>query len=128
MAVFLVCAGLLGLLAVALSLNVGRMRSRKKILLGDGGDGEMLAAIRAHANFVEFVPLCLVLIWLVSGFYGYRTVAGLSIVLLLARIVHAAGMLGYFRPGRGLGAIATVAVMLVASVWVGLAGLGVRLY
>ena len=30
MAVFLICAGLLGLLAVALTIHVGRMRTRKK--------------------------------------------------------------------------------------------------
>ena len=50
----------------------GRMRGAKKIYLGDGGDPEMLAAIRAHGNFIEFVPLCLLLIYFASDYYGYR--------------------------------------------------------
>ena len=57
MPVFFVCAGLLGLLVVVLTVNVGIMRGRKKINLGDGGDPEMIAAIRAHANLIEFAPL-----------------------------------------------------------------------
>ena len=71
MPVFFVCAGLLGLLVVVLTVNVGLMRGRKKIYLGDGGDPEMLAAIRAHANLIEFAPLCLLLIYMASDFYGF---------------------------------------------------------
>ena len=53
-------------LAVLLTLQVGRLRTRKKIFLGDGGDPEMVAAIRAHGNLIEFAPFCLLLIWLLS--------------------------------------------------------------
>ena len=38
MPVFFVCAGLLGLLLVLLTVNVSRLRRQKKISLGDGGD------------------------------------------------------------------------------------------
>ena len=75
MPVFFVCAGLLGLLAVSLTVSVGRLRMQKKIYLGDGGDPEMLAAIRAHGNFMEYVPLCLALIYFASDYYGYWPVA-----------------------------------------------------
>ena len=60
-----------GLLAVSLTVSVGRMRMQKKIYLGDGGDPEMLSAIRAHGNFMEYVPLCLALIYFASDYYGY---------------------------------------------------------
>ena len=50
MPVFFVCAGLLGLLVVVLTVNVGLMRGRKKINLGDGGDPEMTAAILARTR------------------------------------------------------------------------------
>ena len=95
MPVFFVCAGLLGLLAVLLTLNVGRMRTRKKIFLGDGGDPEMIAAIRAHGNLVEFAPLCLLLIWLLHA-TSTATAPSPScrVVLLVARVLHAGGMLG----------------------------------
>jgi uncharacterized membrane protein YecN with MAPEG domain len=128
MAVFLVCAGLLGLLGVLLSFNIGRVRTRKKIFLGDGGDTELITAMRVQANFIENVPLGLILIGLLGGSYGASTVAVLAVALLVARVLHAAGMLGYLGFGRPAGAILTIAVMLVSAVWVGLSGLGITLY
>ncbi|WP_395710290.1 MAPEG family protein [Reyranella sp.] len=128
MPVFFVCAGLLGLLTVALSLHVGRLRGRKKIFLGDGGDPEMLSAIRAHANLVEFAPLCLVLIYLAADFYGFVVTALLSLVLLIARALHAGGMLDVIPMGRFLGAIGTIVVLTVAGILLVLAGVGLRQY
>jgi len=128
MPVFFVCAGLLGLLTVALSLHVGRLRGRKKIWLGDGGDPEMLAAIRAHANLVEFAPICLLLIYLAADFYGFRVTAILSLVLLIARALHAGGILGVIPMGRTLGAIGTIVVLTVAAILLVVAGVGLRQY
>src|SRR5215813_11733509 len=101
---FFVCAGLLGLLGIALLSNVGRMRGRTKIFIGDGGNEELITAMRVQANFVENVPLGLILIWLVSASYGPATIAALSVGLVLARALHAAGMLGYLPFGRPAGA------------------------
>ena len=128
MAVFFVCAGLIGLLAAGLTINVGRMRGQKKIFIGDGGDKEMLAAIRAQGNLIELAPLCLFLIYLLHGPYGNRTVAVLAIVLVVARFVHAGGMLGLLGFGRAAGAIATTAVLAIASLLLALVGLGIKLY
>jgi uncharacterized membrane protein YecN with MAPEG domain len=125
---FFVCAGLLGLLAVALLTNVGRVRGKTKIFIGDGGNTELITAMRVQANFIENVPLCLILIWLVSTFYGVATIATLSILLVVARVLHAAGMLGYLPYGRPAGSTITLLVLVVSSIWVGLAGLGVKLY
>jgi uncharacterized membrane protein YecN with MAPEG domain len=125
---FFVCAGLLGLLAVALLSNVGRLRGKTRVFIGDGGNTELITAMRAQANFVENVPMALLLIWLVSTFYGAATVAALSVLLVVARVLHAAGMLGYLKFGRAAGATITLLVLVVASIWLGLAGLGVKLY
>ena len=76
----------------------------KKIYLGDGGDPEMLAAIRAHGNLMEFAPLCLLLIYLRATSTASGVTAGLSVVLLIARVLHAGGMLGFIPLGRFLGA------------------------
>jgi len=122
-AVFFICAGLIGVLAVLLTANVGRLRTRKKIFLGDGGDPEIVAAIRAHGNLIEFVPLCLLIIWLLHGPYGHRTIAVMGIVLLLARLLHAGGMLGLVPLGRMLGATGTTLLLAVASVMLALAGI-----
>jgi len=123
MAVFLVCAGLLGLLAAALTIQVGRVRTRKKIFLGDGGDAEMIAAIRAHGNLIELTPLILLLIWLLHGPYGNRIIAVLAVILLIARLLHAGGMLGYVKFGRVIGAVTTTLVLTIASVVLVISGI-----
>lgn len=128
MPVFYVCAGLIGLLAVALTVNVGLMRGRKRINLGDGGDAEMNAAIRAHGNLMEFAPLTLLTIYMASDFYGFRTVAALSVVLLVARIFHAGGMLGLIPKGRMLGTLATLLVLGVSAILLAIAGFGLKQY
>jgi uncharacterized membrane protein YecN with MAPEG domain len=128
MPVFFVCAGLLGLLAVSLTVSVGRMRTQKKIWLGDGGDKDMLAAVRAHGNFMEFVPLCLVLIYVVSDFYGFWTVAVLSLALLVCRVLHAGGMLGFIPLGRMLGATGTTVILAVVSALLIVSGINLKQY
>ena len=128
MPVFFVCAGLLGLLAAVLTINVGIMRGRKKINLGDGGDPEMIAAIRAHANLIEFAPLCLLLIYVASDFYGFWTTAALSALFLLARVLHAGGMLGVIPQGRFLGATGTTLVLSVTSIMLVITGFNLRQY
>jgi uncharacterized protein len=115
MPVFFVCAGLLGLLAVSLTVSVGRLRMQKKIYLGDGGDPEMLSAIRAHGNFMEYVPLCLALIYFASDYYGYWPVAVASLVLLISRVMHAGGLLGFIPLGRTIGAAGTTIILAAAS-------------
>jgi uncharacterized membrane protein YecN with MAPEG domain len=115
MPVFFVCAGLLGLLAVSLTVSVGRMRMQKKIYLGDGGDPEMLSAIRAHGNFMEYVPLCLALIYFASDYYGYWPVAIASLILLISRVLHAGGLLGFIPLGRTMGAAGTTIILAASS-------------
>jgi len=128
MPVFFVCAGLLGLLAVSLTVSVGRLRMTKKIYLGDGGDPEMLKAIRAHGNFMEYVPLCLVLIYFVSDFYGFWPVAIISLALLLSRVLHAGGILGFIPLGRTIGAVGTTLTLVAASVMIVYVGMTLKQY
>jgi uncharacterized protein len=128
MPVFFVCAGLLGLLAVSLTVSVGRLRMQKKIYLGDGGDPEMLAAIRAHGNFMEYVPFCLLLIYVVSDFYTFWYVAVLSLVLLLSRVLHAGGLLGFIPLGRTLGAGGTTLILAITSAMLIMSGINLKQY
>jgi uncharacterized membrane protein YecN with MAPEG domain len=123
MAVFFVCAGLLGLLAVALTVHVGRTRSRKKIFLGDGGDRELTLAIRAQGNLLELTPLILILLWMLHGPMGHRLPDILAIVLVVARFLHAGGLLGFVPYGRVTGAIATTVILAVAAAALLVAGL-----
>jgi uncharacterized membrane protein YecN with MAPEG domain len=122
-AVFFICAGLIGILAFLLTLNVGRVRTRKKISLGDGGDPEMIAAVRAHGNLIEFAPLCLLIIWLLNGPFGHRTIAVMGVILLVSRLLHAGGMLGFIPMGRTAGAVGTTVLLAVASIMLVLGGI-----
>jgi len=47
----------LALLYAALALQVVRLRQRNRASFGDSGSSELRGAIRAHANFAEYVPI-----------------------------------------------------------------------
>lgn len=128
MPVFFVCAGLIGLLTALLVVHVGRVRTRTKIFLGDGGNPELLSAVRAHANLIETAPLGLFLIYVASDFHGFWTIAVLSAALVVGRALHAAGMLGMVPGGRFIGTLLTMAVLVVASILLILVGINLRQY
>lgn len=86
-------AALLALLFVALSWRTIGLRRRYRVAVGDGGQPELLRAIRVHANFAEYVPLALLLIALVEiGGSPAWLVHGLGLALLVARYAHAWGV------------------------------------
>ena len=111
-------AALCALVFAGLTLGVVRARMRSKVLLGTGGDRMLERAVRAHANFSEFVPLALVLLALAEGLgLAAWALHALGAVLVLARIVHGIGISR--EPDvaalRGLGAVLTLSVVLLAS-------------
>jgi uncharacterized membrane protein YecN with MAPEG domain len=113
-------AGILGLVSIGIAVAVGRVRTSTGISIGDGGNLEMIAAMRRHANFIEFVPLSLILIGLLEA-NGVASAAihGLGGGLVVARLAHAFGYradgtLGTFR---AIGAIGSTLILAVASAW-----------
>ncbi len=64
--VTLLYAGLFGLMAIAVAIPAGRLRSVTGISVGDGGNPDLVLAMRRHANFVEWVPIALILIGLLE--------------------------------------------------------------
>lgn len=111
--------GLAALLLVALSLRIIRLRYRHRIEIGDGGVSELRRAIRAHGNFIEYVPLALLLI-LTADLAGHATwvVHGLGIALIVGRLAHAYGFTSAPGPnlGRGLGVGLTTFVLVAGAV------------
>lgn len=121
-------AGLLGLVFIALEAPIGVMRTRANVSLYDGGNKPLAVAIRRHANFVEHVPLALLLLALLElNGAGHGLLHGLGAALLLARVLHPFG-LDYDtmrKPLRGIGAFTTMivtAVAAIALVWKALLG------
>ncbi len=111
-------AGALGLLSVVLSLRVVQGRGRYEVSLGDGGHESLQVAQRAHGNFVEYVPLALILIAL-DEFAGLPSglIHALGATLLLSRIIHPLGLAASYgiRPARAGGYLLTLAVTVVSS-------------
>ena len=112
-------AGLLGLLAIGLGATAGIKRAQLGISIGDGGDQELLRRMRRHANFVENVPLALLLIALLE-MRGVNATAihALGGAFLLGRIAHMSGFGDNVNNSfRGLGAGLSSLSIVVASVW-----------
>ena len=112
-------AALLALLFVVLSVRTLRLRHGLRIAVGDAGDERMLRAMRVHANFAEYVPLCLFLLYLLEAQGAaawYLHVLGAC--LLAGRLVHAFGV-SRAREKLALrvtGMAATLAVLIAASI------------
>ena len=114
-----VFAGVLGIMFLVLELPIGLLRTRTNVSLGDGGNPDLTVAIRRHANFVEHVPLALLLMALLElNGASHMLLAILGTALVLARLMHPFGLDVHVmrRPPRGLGAATTSLVILVASV------------
>ena len=111
-------AAALGLLLLALSLAVVRLRLAHEVSLGDGGIDDLRVADRRQANFVEYVPLALGLIALVElGGASAWIVHALGATLLSARLLHPIGLATAFglSAARVVGAGATWLVVAAAS-------------
>jgi uncharacterized membrane protein YecN with MAPEG domain len=111
-------AGLLGLLLVVLSVRVVLARTKHEVSVGDGGHDEILIAQRMQGNFIEYVPIALLLIALLEmDGTSAAIVQALGISLVAARLMHPFGLAPEFRIRlpRALGSVITWAVIAVAS-------------
>lgn len=113
-------AGLLGLLFLALSWRVVQLRRRYKTGLGDGGFPDLSRAIRVHGNFVEYVPMTLVLLAILETGANLSPLVlhALGAALFVARLFHAQGLTasGGASFGRFTGTLLTWVTLLAVSV------------
>ncbi len=108
-------ASLLAVFMLFLSIQVIIQRRESKVSLGAGEDRHMLQMMRAHANFIEYVPFCLVLM-LVAELNQASSLL-LHIVgwtLLIARFLHAYGVRHHYGASwqRFVGALFTFLCIL----------------
>ena len=114
----LTLSGAAAILLIWLASRVSRVRRQFRIGLGDGGNEALLRRIRAHGNYVENMPIVLILIGLLELAGGDRRILwGAAIAFILARIAHAFGM---DRPSPSR--LRMVGMGLNALILVGLAG------
>lgn len=110
--------GILLIMLVFLSLFVVRGRWANKVSVGDGGNADMLKRMRTHANFIEYVPLALIGLYLLEATkHSAIVLHALGIALVVARLLHAYGM-NRRSPnvGRAGGASLTLVVLLVEAI------------
>lgn len=111
-------AGIMGLIAMWLMVVVSRWRVKTRVMIGDGGDPDLVRAMRGQANFVENVPLALVL-FLFMAMAGAPAIAIhiLGVALTAGRILHGIHFSAPNQPRwmRGAGASLSMLVLLAAS-------------
>ena len=112
-------AALATLLVVALAFNVSWHRRALGVGLGTGGESRLGAAVRAHGNAAESVPLALILLLLLELNGAPSTaVHALGIALIAGRIAHAQGLLRHgagVSPGRFYGMLITWAMLVLSA-------------
>ncbi|WP_297793353.1 MAPEG family protein [uncultured Marinobacter sp.] len=93
-----VFAAVIGLLLLVLSTHVVRFRLKYQKGMGVTDDRDFEAAVRAHANLVEYAPLGLLMLGLaeLNGISGHL-IYWVGMALVVGRILHAWGMIN----GRG---------------------------
>ena len=105
-------AGAAAIINLWLAIRVGQVRTKEKVMIGDGGNENVIRRMRAHANFTEFTPFILILIALIELATGTSTWLWIiSSLFLVGRLLHAFGMDG-FMPGRMIGTIITMLSLL----------------
>lgn len=122
----LLFASLHVLLMLILAVRVVGYRRAQKIGIGDGGDKLLARRVRVHANFIEYVPLALLMLALLelSGLPAAWLWA-LGGTLLVSRILHAAGLSRHsgYSIGRFWGTLLTwivLVTMAAAGMWLAL--------
>lgn len=115
----LTIAGAAVLINLWLGARVSQLRLRDKVSVGDGGNQQVAARMRAHANYIEYTPLFLILLGLVELSQGSQTwLWGVAILYILGRLAHPFGM---DRPApnklRMIGILVTWIVLLGLAVY-----------
>jgi len=115
----LATGAILALILLVLSARVVMGRFRYGVSLGDGGEADLVCRVRSQANFIEYVPLVLILMALVEAAGGNRTVLlAIGGVIIAARIAHPIGMpLRAPNPFRFLGTVGTWLSLLGLSLY-----------
>jgi uncharacterized protein len=124
-------AGLLAIFALFLSFQAGAYRGKAgiSILHGEPVNWELAQRVRRHQNFLEYVPMILILMGLIeinAGSAAFLHVVGIA--LIVARVAHAIGLRhdNMSHIGRTIGAGGTGLITLVTAgyaIWIAVGAL-----
>ena len=110
-------AGICGLFMAWLALQTIRLRRVTKVKLGDNGNFELQSAIRAHGNFAEYMPITIILLFLLE-FNGAPAISIhlIGITFLVGRWTHAQGLLKDNLNKRVVGMKFTLNILILLAV------------
>ena len=110
-------AGLCGLLLIYLALQTIKARRTNKVKLGDGGVFALQSAMRAHGNFAEYMPITIILLFLLE-FNGSPAwmIHVIGATFLIGRWIHAQGLLKDNLRKRVQGMNVTLSVLIGLSI------------
>ena len=117
--VSLTFAAALAVLALWLGIRTAQLRRKTNVTNGDGGNQQLLARMRAQANFVEYSPFALVLVVLIERAGASRSwLWAVTAAYLVARILHPFGL---ERPApnplRAIGTLVTFLALAGVAIW-----------
>ncbi len=127
----LMFASLFALFALVLSFRAGSYRGKAgvSVLFGEPQNMQLAERVRVHQNFLEYVPMILIVMALVEVNGGSATfLYSIGGLLLVTRVAHAMGLKhdDMSHVGRLIGAAGTALLTLVLAgygLWLGIPAL-----
>jgi len=121
-------SAILALVYIYLSLRIIGIRKAARTSIGDDGSNKLNRAIRVHANFTEYVPLTLILLYFLET-QGANSIIMFSLggLFLVARISHAYGVsqVDETLKFRVFGMFTTLCVITISAIYILLIGAGI---
>ncbi|TRX57141.1 MAPEG family protein [Thalassomonas sp. M1454] len=112
-------SGILAIILLALSFKVIGLRREHKVGIGDGDNAELAKAIRVHANFIEYVPLSILLL-AISELNGAAPwfLHAMGGLLVTCRFLHAIGLSSSIGTSwqRFVGTLGTFITLLILAI------------
>lgn len=113
-------AAIFALVAVTLSVLVSLRRAKHSVSILDGGHIDLAVAIRRHGNFIETVPLILILMAM-SEARGLEALwlHATGMIVLAGRLLHALGLKAHraYHPLKALGMAGTLLPILALAIY-----------
>jgi len=113
------------LMLTVLSVTVSLRRAQLHVLIGDGDDNSLRRRIRAHGNFVENAPLCILLVLAIEAILATSTIVWIVAAILIAsRILHAIGTLTRSKRMIAPAMLTQHITLVICGVWLLIQTLG----
>lgn len=96
-------AGFFGIMLVVLSWRVNELRVKHEhAQMRDFNHNELTAAVRIRDNIIEYLPMALLLMWMLETMqFNPWVIHGLGVLIIIARLLHLQGLSEPSGNGRG---------------------------